>query len=91
MDIYVGNIARIVTEKDLETLFGKFGEVEKVNILKEESAGLAIGWGFVSMKEEAPAKRAIEKLNLRNFKGRRLKVTPYKPKERKGPKFGKWK
>jgi RNA recognition motif-containing protein len=88
MDIYVGNIARIVTEKDLEILFGKFGTVEKVNLLKEGSSGLAKGWGFISIKEEEAAKRAIEKLNLRDFKGKKLKVTPYKPKER--PKFGEW-
>ena len=90
MHIYVGNIAYIVTEGDLAGLFGKFGRVDKVKIVQDSLSGQNAGWAFVTMEDEEQGKKAIEALNLKNFMGRKIKVNKYRPKTRKGPKFGEW-
>jgi len=90
MDMYVGNLAYTVTSQDLEKLFGKFGKVTKVNIVEDSYSGQAKGWGFVSMEKDEEAAKAIEALNLKLLKGKKLKVNKYKPKSKKGPKFGQW-
>ena len=92
MDIYVGNIAYSVTEKDLETLFGKFGKVSKVSILEDSYSGQTKGWAFVTMEKDEEALKAIEALNVKAFKGKKLKVNKYRPNSsvKKGPKFGQW-
>ena len=42
------------------------------------------------MDNDDEAKKAIEALNLKVFKGKKLKVNKYRPKTKKGPKFGEW-
>lgn len=88
MEIYIANIAYLVTEKDLQALFSKFGEVKKVKLLEED--GYNKGWGFITMENENEAKKAISALNLKNFKGKNLKVAKYRPKSKdpNRPKFG---
>ena len=91
LDIYVGNIAYAVSEEDLKALFGKFGTVTKVNFLEDNASGQTKGWAFVSMENEAEATKAVEVLNLKEFKGKKLKVNKYraKPNPYKA-QFGKW-
>jgi len=36
MKIYVGNLSQEVTEEDLRTALGQFGQVESVSIIKDK-------------------------------------------------------
>ncbi len=90
MDIYVGNLAYTMGKEDLEKLFGKFGAVTSVRIVEDTYSGQAKGWGFVSMEKDEEAKKAIDALNLKLIKGKKLKVNKYRPKPKTGPKFGQW-
>lgn len=45
--LYVGNIHFSVTEDDLTTVFGPFGELEFIQLQKEEHSGRSKGYGFV--------------------------------------------
>ncbi len=47
MNIYVGNLAREVTEGNLLQAFEAFGRVESVNIIKDKFSGEPRGFGFV--------------------------------------------
>ncbi len=92
MNIYVGNIGYMVSKEDLQGLFGKFGAVSKVKIMEDEDTGETAGWGFVTMENEEECERAVKALNLKVFKGRKLKVNKYR-KKREDPfkaKFGEW-
>ena len=85
MNIFVGNLSRDVTEEDLRGAFGEYGQVEKVNILKDKFSGGPRGFGFVEMPSKAEAEAAITGLNRADLKGRALTVNEARPKtERSG-------
>jgi len=80
MDIYVGNLPYTVTEDDLRTAFGEFGEVSSVNIVTDKFSGQSKGFAFVEMANNAEADKAIKALNENELKGRNIKVNQAKPR-----------
>jgi RNA recognition motif-containing protein len=87
MKIYVGNLSRDATEEDLRELFGAFGEVTSVNIIKDKFSGESKGFGFVEMPSSGEAQAAMPALNGKAFKGRTLNVNEARPQadRRSGP------
>jgi RNA recognition motif-containing protein len=75
--LYVGNLSYSVTNKDLEELFSNYGEVRHVNIIEGK------GFGFVEMSKQSEAERAKGELEGSDFKGRSLRVSEARRKERK--------
>lgn len=92
MRIYIGNIGYSVTAEDLKKLFEKFGTVEKCALQENPDTGMNAGWALLDMPSEAEGDRAVEALNLKVFKGKKLKVAHYRPrsKDPNRPQFGKW-
>jgi len=92
MRIYVANIAYTVTQEDLESLFKKFGSVDSVTLKENQETGHLAGWAFVDMPLEPEAEKAISCLNLKDYKGKKLKVAKFRPKSQdpNRPQFGKW-
>jgi len=90
MNIYVGNLSFNVTEEELKEAFSEFGNVERVNIIKDRSSGRSKGFGFVDMPDSSEAEEAIKVLDGRNLRGRDLKVNQAneKPRERKPGRSG---
>ncbi len=80
MKLYVGNLAKEVTEDDLRTAFQAFGQIESVTIIKERSNNVSKGFGFVEMAEKAEAEAAIAGLHRKEFKGRSMDVNEARPK-----------
>ncbi len=77
--LYVGNLNYAVTQEELSSLFGGYGEVKQVNVIEGK------GFGFVEMASPAEAEKAREALNGSDFKGRALKVDEARPpKSREG-------
>ena len=74
MNIYVGNLHYGISEDELQTLFGEYGEVTSVKIIIDKNTGKSKGFGFVVMTEEQDAKQPMEALNGLDLKGRNLKV-----------------
>ena len=81
MNIYVGNLAYAVTEDDLRTAFGEYGEVTSVNVITDKFSGQSKGFGFVEMGENSEADAAIKALNATALGGRNLRVNQAKPRE----------
>lgn len=48
--MFVGGLAKWITEEDLTEYFSKYGEVKKAKILKERNSGNSKGFGFVFFK-----------------------------------------
>ena len=47
MNIYVGNLAREVTEEELRQEFAAFGQVASVSIIRDKYTGDSRGFAFV--------------------------------------------
>jgi RNA recognition motif-containing protein len=75
MELFVGNISKLVNDIALRALFNEFGEVDAVRILKDRSTGESKGMAFVSMVSEQQAHYAMRSLAHAEFFGKRLVVT----------------
>lgn len=80
MKIYVGSLSYKATEEDLKKEFESFGQVESVNIIKDRYSGESRGFGFVEMPNKDEAQSAIEGLNGRELKGRKISVNEARPR-----------
>ena len=83
--LYVGNLSYQTTEKELQELFGQFGEVTFAKVINR-SDGRSKGFGFVEMGEEDSAQKAMEKLNQSTFMERTLVVNEAKEQEPRPPR-----
>lgn len=80
MNIYVGNLNYKVNEASLEEIFTEYGEVSDVKIIMDKFSGRSKGFGFVTMENEAEAKKAIEELNGATYADRQMVVNEARPK-----------
>jgi len=85
--LYVGNLSYKVTEKELQELFGEFGEVAFAKVINR-SDGRSKGFGFVEMADEAMAAAAMEKLNQSTFMERTIVVNEAKEQEARPQRSG---
>jgi len=89
MRIYVGNLSYDVTQEDLQSAFGQFGQVESVTIIIDKDSGRSKGFGFVEMPSKAEGQAAIDGLNSKDLKGKDLNVNEARPRtESRGGKGG---
>ena len=79
-NIFVGNLSFSATADMLQSLFEKYGTVERVNIVTDRDTGQARGFGFVEMSNDAEAAKAINALNGMDLEGRTLNVNEARPK-----------
>ena len=89
MNIYVGNLAREVTEEDLLEAFKAFGQVTSATLIKDKFSGEPRGFGFIEMPGKAEAQAAIAGMNGKELKGRVLNVNEAQPKTDRGGSGGR--
>jgi RNA recognition motif-containing protein len=80
-NIYVGNISFQTTEQDIDAAFSAYGQVERVQIVKDRDSGQSRGFAFVEMVDDAAANKAMEALNGADLGGRALTVNDARPRE----------
>lgn len=80
MNIYVGNLAGSVSEKQLKDLFEQHGKVASVKIITDKFTGNSRGFGFVEMPSADEAQQAIDACNGYEFDGKSIKVNESKPR-----------
>ena len=80
-NIYVGNISFQTTEQDIEQAFSAYGQVERVQIVKDRESGQSRGFGFVEMSDNNDADKAIAALDGAELSGRKLTVNEARPRE----------
>ena len=86
MNIYIGNLADEVNEQDLRDVFGAFGQVESVNILKDRFSGKSKGFGFLKMPLNDEAQMAIKEANGTDLRGTAIRVNEAYPRPSGGPR-----
>jgi RNA recognition motif-containing protein len=80
MNIYVGNLSKEVTDQDLQNAFSAYGMVKSVKVIRDHDSGESKGFGFVDMPQNNEAQTAIQELNERMIKGRKINVNEARPK-----------
>ena len=80
MKLYIGSLPYSTTESDLRTLFGDFGDIDELSLVKDRHTGESKGFGFIEMKRNSDADKAIKALNGSVFQGRNIKVNQAQPK-----------
>ena len=79
MNLYVGNLAREVTQEDLMSVFGAFGQVTSATIIKDKFSGEPRGFGFVEMPAKAEAEAAMN--GIKDIKGKMVTINEARPRE----------
>ena len=79
MNIYIGNLSRMINEVELREQFEAFGEVVSINLIKDRRSGVSRGFGFVEMGSEEEGQAAIDGLKDRILDGRTMDVTESAP------------
>ncbi len=87
-NIYVGNLVWDATADDLLALFQEYGAVDRAQVIMDKETGRSRGFGFVEMKDDTEAQRAIDALNNSNFRGRPLTVNEARPREERSSGSG---
>ncbi|HEV9036129.1 MAG TPA: RNA-binding protein [Puia sp.] len=64
----------------LWSFFTPYGEITSARIINDKATGLSRGFGFVEMKDEAAARKAIAELNKATVDGRSIKVLGARPR-----------
>jgi RNA recognition motif-containing protein len=82
--LYVGNLPYEIGETELQDLFAQAGNVESVNVMRDQMTGRARGFAFVEMSTDDEAQNAITSLNGTNLGGRNLTVNEARPKTSSG-------
>lgn len=88
MNIFVGNVSRMVNDTELRGAFEQYGSVESAVIIKDRETGDSRGFGFVEMADEGQANAAIENLNGFELKGRKLNVNQAREREERPRRDG---
>ncbi|SCW38569.1 RNA recognition motif. (a.k.a. RRM, RBD, or RNP domain) [Mucilaginibacter sp. NFR10] len=84
MKVFIAGLPLEVDEAELTAVFGDFGPVKSLRIIKDRETKESKGFGFVEMVNEDEAKEAIRCMNGASYYGRRITVNVA---EDKGPGF----
>lgn len=71
--LFVGNLPFRLEIEELETIFGEFGHVEDIVIIKDRETKRSKGFGFVTFSKAEDAKKALT-LDGREVNGREIRV-----------------
>jgi len=86
MKLYVGNLAKQVTDAQLNELAVPFGKIVSATVATERSSGASKGFGFIEYSTADEAKAAITGLDGRDVHGQNLKVNEAKPRKDAAPR-----
>jgi cold-inducible RNA-binding protein len=88
MNIYVGNLSRDVSERELREAFEAHGQVQACSIIKDKFSGESRGFGFVEMPNKEEGEKAIAAMNGKDLKGRNITVNEARPRTDDGRRSG---
>ncbi|XP_061776203.1 cold-inducible RNA-binding protein A-like isoform X1 [Nerophis ophidion] len=72
--LFVGGLNFTTTEDSLAGAFGKYGAIEKVDVIRDKETGRSRGFGFVKYENVEDAKDALEAMNGKTIDGRNIRV-----------------
>lgn len=88
MNLYISNLSYNVTDADLNELFAEYGEILSARVITDRETGRSRGFGFVELKDDELARKAIEELNQATYDEKVISVTEARPREDRGGNRG---
>jgi RNA recognition motif-containing protein len=86
MNIFIAKLSANTTSEDLRTLFSEYGEVTSANVIFDKMTGRSKRFGFVEMKNDEEANKAIEELNEAEYDHSQIVVKKARPAGEGGPR-----
>jgi len=74
MKLLVRNLARSITEDDLQALFAQHGKLQSCSLVLDQKTGGSKGFAFVEMPNPGEAKTAMKSINGKNIEGNVIRV-----------------
>ena len=81
MNIFVAKLSSTTTSEDLRTLFEEYGEVSSANVITDKITGYSKKFGFVEMKNDDEAHKAIKELDNCQYDNAEIVVKQARPRE----------
>jgi len=72
--LFIGGLSFETNEESLAAAFGKYGTIEKVDVIRDKETGRSRGFGFVKYDNADDAKDALEAMNGKTLDGRAIRV-----------------
>ena len=88
MNIYVGNLPWGTDDRELESLFAPYGDIQSARVITDRETGRSKGFGFVEMPDRGQAEAAIEALDGSEIDGRQLRINEARPREERPRRGG---
>ena len=73
-NIYVANLSSETKESDLKEIFGRYGGIKDVRIVRDPFTKESRGFGFVTFENSESANEAVKELNDSDLKGRKIRT-----------------
>ena len=80
MNIFVAKLSSSTTSDDLKTLFEDYGEVTSANVITDRMTGHSKKFGFVEMKNDDEATKAIKELDSCEYDHAEIVVKQARPR-----------
>lgn len=75
VQLYVGNLPRSTTGRELRALFARAGDVTAVDVMTDRLTGGSLGYAYVTMSAQSEADKAVSLFNAYILGQHSLKVT----------------
>jgi len=75
MHIHIANLNSNLIESDLQRLFGKYGEVASVELIRDKLNNRSLCHGFIEMPVKQQGEQAIASLDKTEQKGKMVSVS----------------
>uniref|UniRef100_A0A8C7RSL8 RRM domain-containing protein n=1 Tax=Oncorhynchus mykiss TaxID=8022 RepID=A0A8C7RSL8_ONCMY len=72
--LFVGGLSFDTTEESLAEAFAKYGNIAKVDVIRDKETGRSRGFGFVKYDNAEDAKDALDGMNGKSVDGRTIRV-----------------
>jgi RNA recognition motif-containing protein len=84
MKLFIGSLPYGITETELTDIFSGYGNVVSAKLIMDHFTGQSKGFGFVEMETRGEGHKAMEDLNGKEYKHRRLVCNEAQVQKKKG-------
>lgn len=84
MKLFIGGLPYGFSETELADLFSGYGSVVSAKLIMDHFTGQSKGFGFVEMETRGEGHKAMEDLNGKEYKHRRLVCNEAQVQKKKG-------